>query len=522
MWSGVGYRCGFPNVNVVGECRAIRALFAAQEKGLTTSHPQIILLPMPNDRAVKLELHRPLSRIKGKKQPKHHSAGWEDIGPHLHLLAKATPLILRDIYEVCVSTGVAGVDATKVKVAPDDKAKSPEGIGYAASKQMIQDLREWGAAGKEGDTGRRRFADLDMPGGMRSALSKTAWTAYKNRKKTAPYLTAERILVRAQEIEVGRDDKGIVIDLGLFSQDHESYKDFGGTVRFAVRKSTGAHRGLIEEIAEGKRPHGSASLRYVKGKKRRKKDKTKGKWFLHLSYTPDEVEPKTADPNRAVAVHRGIGNALYVLGTDGKTYKMPGQKLLAQRRKLQARLKSKQRMAPEERGKGSRGHGKDRRTEILRLKTTIDDVTKTFCQQAAAWLVRLVVRGGYSMVIIEDYGGIEPNEDRTLRRVLDRFPLYGLKEAIKLALTKQGVSLIEGPSTYISSTCPVCENADEKQHTSTNNFRCKKCVGLVRPADYVAAFWLLKLGGADTGYVEKKLKMSIQLEETAKKKKLSL
>lgn len=446
-------------------------------------------------RAIRLELVKPLSE------------SWDEAGPILRLLAKATPKLLNAAYEARVACGVAGAAAVKEAVAPDAKAASGDGLAYQATLRAVERLRAWG------EKKRHAFAKLDVPGGMTSAIARAACQAYARRDQEHSRFASERILVRATETKLAKDPRGVVVSLQLRP---------AGRVTFATAYSRGKHYEAVKAIIahdcaaagcgkqEGKREAyhapwhpGDCKLQY---------DRERGKWYALIAYEAPVREVVKLDSGKTLAVHRGVRNALYMLGTSGQSAALSGGKFMAQRRHLQVRTREIRRISVDELGRGAKGHGKSRRLERYSvLEDKIGRVTGTFCQQAAARVSRLAREWGCGVVMIEDYGGIEPHADRTMRRVLDRFPLHEMKLAIQHRLELDCIELRESPSEYISSTCPRCANADMRQHNvRTNTFHCSAC-GFERPADWVAAWWLLKHGGGDMTELESRLARELEL-----------
>jgi len=244
-------------------------------------------------------------------------------------------------------------------------------------------------------------------------------------------------------------------------------------------------------------------------------DERRKKWYALLAYHAEEAAPRTVDPARVLVVHRGVNNVLTLLPSTGeRAVFIAGQKFIGQRKKLQARMRDMRRVSSCERGSGAQGHGVARRFESYdALEGKLSRIVHTTCQQWAAQVAETAERFGCGMVVIEDYGGIEPQENDYLRRCLDRFPFFRLKTAIQQALMKRGMHLEEVPSEYVSSKCPRCAAADTRFHnTRTNVFHCKEC-GFERPADFVAALNMLRRSSADTTTWDKKLEQERKLAE---------
>lgn len=434
------------------------------------------------NRAIRLELVKPLSER------------WEDVGPTMNMLASATPKLLNAAMDARIAIDIAGRDAVKDKVAPEAKAASSEGLSYQAVLKAADRLRVWGAKEKN------FYSKLEVPGAMASAISRVASKAFCKRKQTRPYFESKLILVRGDSFSLKEDDEGVTIKVKLRTK---------GAVIFAVASSCGVHHGTLQKILSGEFPIGDCKI--VKVKK---------KWYAIISYECQPQPNPGLDPDRALIAHRGVNNVLYLLATSGQSKSLPGEKFMAQRKQLQERMKRLRKVSVEERGKGARGHGTVRRVKTYDgLEGKLKNVTHTFCQQAAAFLARYAVLWGCGTVIIENYNGIEPDEDPALRRILDRFPFNELKQSISFKLERESIALKETPSAYISTTCPRCKHCDPSNHNKhTGVFHCKVCV-FERPADWVASYWMGFHSGVDMSLFEKRLAREKKLADSLRKKK---
>lgn len=444
-------------------------------------------------RTAKLELTKPLSE------------SWDDFGRTMRLLLKATPKVLRAAYDARVAGDIVGAKALKIAVCPETKGASLDALAYQAALREIENLRKWGAK-KNND-----FAGLEMPGGMVSQIARTACQALSAEKKARREgrasakgrtgFTSQLIFARAQETRVSRADDGTYsLTLNLRPNGCAS------RVTLAVSPRTrGARRDTLRKIAAGEYQHGDCKLKW---------DERRKKLYAFLSYEMPDAAPLTVDPRRALVVHRGIRCALYLLATDGKAQKKHSNLISVRKRQL-ARHRD-----PGDEGRGARGHGAKRRNRSReRTRGVIDRTTRTVFQQLAAYIVQYALANGYGLILIEDYGGIEPDDERAIRRIMSVFgwSLYGLKQAILEAAEKAGITVTEVPSAYISSTCPACENADTAQHNKrTDFFRCKRC-SFERPADWVAAYWMMRRGDVDMSAIDKSLARQLSLAESLRK-----
>jgi IS605 OrfB family transposase len=314
------------------------------------------------------------------------------------------------------------------------------------------------------------------------------------------------IYIRNRGLSLRVGEKGGV-DIGL--------RITGGRTGFswwALRPHKAAHWETIRDLVDSRPDVTLGDVKVVLDDGKRFRDR-KGKWYAIISYS--EPKPPPAAGSGTMAVHRGIYNFLTYASDDGHFGCLArGNKLLQQKRALEARHRSA-RVSPYELGAGALGRGQKRR---MRCYEAVGDklarIEKSACQQTAAHVVRVAQERGCSRVVIEDYGGIEPNEERGARRFIVRFPFFQLKTAIEWACTKAGITMAEVPSDYIATTCPRCGAIDPASKGQHGVFHCKAC-GYDRPADYVSALHMLRRSGADMGTWDarfaKELKIAQQL-----------
>jgi len=166
---------------------------------------------------------------------------------------------------------------------------------------------------------------------------------------------------------------------------------------------------------------------------------------------------------------------------------------MAQKRKLAARRRDAMMIKACERGGGAQGHGTARRYEIRdALADKERRLTRTFCQQTAAQVRKLAIAWGCGRVVIGDYGGLDPDEERAVRRFVPRPPLHELKTDIVNALQPVGIEVDEVSESYVSQTCPRCGHVDARMHNRrTGVFHCIIC-RFEGKADEVSALHMLR------------------------------
>ena len=414
---------------------------------------------------------------------------WDELGALLRTQRRIIRQLLRAGMDARIACGVVQAKAVKEVVAPDTKGVSAQAMVYQAIRRELDRIQ----AGKWSPETRTALA---LSGGMLSCLSQRVMQDYKTRSS---YQAAQPIPVRKANTRVSLLNGAIVFDTLLIGSRR---------TRVVLRAGRGTDWHKWKQVANGELPYGEGKFVYNEHRK---------KWYVKLAIDIPDAAPLTVDPARALIVHRGVRNALTLMATTGQYRTEKGAKLQAQLRQFQARISEAKRVSGAELGSGARGHGKRRRYEHYEaLSGKRHRIITTWCQQQAATVVDFAKRCGCALVVIEDYGGIKPDPDARMRRVLDRFPLYRLKQAIADALELQGMQLSEVPAHYISSTCPACGSQDTRQHNHvTGVFHCCECK-LERPADFVAAILMLRSADVDSSVWDERMSKFEKLREAAR------
>lgn len=387
------------------------------------------------------------------------------------------------------------------------KGNKPEASVYMRVSEALDGYRDWAA--KHPDKQVRERASVDVGTGILSAIARIGsdafqkWKKSKGNERIPSFGKGQPIPVREQESRIKRDKKGFVLECKLKS-------GLGEWHRFALAPSSGKHHEFLRNIAEKKDgfEQGAIKIDY---------DERRKKWYGLISYSYPKPPPaKECDPDRVMVLHRGVHNFLVAASSAGHWNVVArGGKLLALKRKLAARRRSMAAVASSELGQGAKGHGTERRYEAREAVGDLEArCIKTFCQQTAAKVRVLARQWGCGRIVIGDYGGIDPDEERALRRFVPRFPLYQLKSAIANALEPLSVELEEVSESYVSQTCPRCGTCDAIHNRRTGIFHCNICQfgGFSRPADWVSAILMLRRAEPVTNEHDRRLEQSYELE----------
>lgn len=404
---------------------------------------------------------------------------WAELGPELHAYRAAATQ--------CVNGALFAVHKASTEGLPDGKLWT---AAYQEIPAIEAGFRAWAAGLEEKTTTQARMAALEFGGATKSLLAQVAYEFFRKwRRERGKIHSAGRgfpVPVRADKVKVSQDATGhVLLEMRIAA---------GTSSRTCVRLATsyGWHRETLLKIAAKEFAHGSVNIVYDERAKR--PDGAKGKWYAIVSYKqPKPQLPAGCDPNKLLVLHRGQHNFLTAITSTGRgPWFLHGSKLKVAKERFQAARRSRGRASTVELGSGAKGHGRTRR---LASSTHLSDKESrfidTFCQQAAAWAIKLAKQEGCGTLVIGEYGGIGPNKDDEKRRFLLRFPYYRLKKAVASAAAGAGMELQEVSEVHVSSECPRCGNLDMNQAKDTEVFVCSLCT-FSRKTDHVSTILMLR------------------------------
>jgi hypothetical protein len=460
-------------------------------------------------RAMRVEIGKPIG------------FGWDELGK---ILRARFGIAHRAMNAAIIAVHVASKDAK------NDTALQT--VAYKAAGEELESFKAWALAQR--DPVVQALGETHIPGGMQSAWATHAYGEWRKFAKSRgedgfpTHRKGQPIMVRR-----GSDPKsrewGLTIDEGgqlVLHANLDSTRDhMVGHRRLTIRPGRGAQWALLRELASGEGTATLGDLKIIYDKRARRKDGKRGKWYGIIAYSrPITPRPESLDPKRALIIHRGAYNAITAMGTDGFYAALArGGKLAVKKKRLHERRRQIQdSMKRAEIGKGACGHGRKRRLKPL---TDIDDkearVIHTFCQQNAAAIRKLCIQRGYGTVVIGEYGGIQPHEDREIRRFVPRFPLHEQKSCIVNALQPLGVEVIECDERYVSQICPVCDNCDPRNHhVHRGMFHCTDpTCNYDREVDWVSTLHMLRRAGVDRSEWDRRLETHARFVKASAKKK---
>lgn len=394
---------------------------------------------------------------------------WDELGTDLRGLRFVASRAINAAVTACELSRVGGWDV------------APETCAYRAILWTLAEFRAWASESRDDQT--KRYAAVEPAGGTLAAWEQYAYLMWKRwlkegRRSSLPSAKhGAPILVRHQEWKFKEDPNGrVVLDVRLTT---------AGTKRheISVKAGHGSSWEKLRRMQKGELVARDMKLVY---------SERDGKWFAILSYEEPPPPPRTGE--HVLIVHRGCRNFLTFLRDDGRYSSESGSKVLAFKRKMRARAKSLQTaLSRGELGSGARGHGRRRRHKSIDVLHQKENAfLKTHTQQTVARAIELARQWDCGEIVWEDYGGIPPNEDRSIRRFVERYPLFKLGQAMEWACKREGFKASQTPAAYISTKCPECGVVDVASHnTRTGVFHCAAC-GCDRLADWVAAYWMLQ------------------------------
>jgi hypothetical protein len=333
-----------------------------------------------------------------------------------------------------------------------------------------------------------RRAQFTMPGAMASAYADLAFAHYETFRKSSrgekslpSFRKGSPILFRSDMVKVsyvppeGGRPGGYVLRVALGASDNWDLVvvPMGGSAHATMRAVTGG-----DPAASWK----ALDCKIVRRKK---------KWFAKLAY----ARPRpafTGDPKVVCAVHLGVRNALTISCSDGRAQILDtGGKLLHVKAQMAARRKRLSEVGKNgSLGGGSRGHGTPTRfSRLEQLEDAEARYTKTQIQQWASACVKRAMMWNAGTIVLEDYSPKEladQAESEYVERLIRKFPLAALRDAIAFAALKAGVRVEKHSAAYISQTCPECGVVDPANDKKDGMFGCVAC-GHRREVDLVAA-----------------------------------
>lgn len=388
-------------------------------------------------------------------------------------------------------------------IAADHMGLGGDAKRLEAIRRELEEIREWGAK-----NGREDMASLNLASAVTDALQMKArqmWQKYlKDRRQTKipSFGAGAPIFIRDGGWDLSRDARGFVLGVRLT-------EGRTGMTRFAIAGSHGKHWETLRTLHDAGAKLGDCKIVY---------DDERRKWYALLAYTTPAPIAPPCDPDAVLVLHRGVYNFLTAMSSTGQFAIVDrGNKLLAQKRQFAARTRSAKTAAGAgSLGTGGRGHGRGRRYESYSmLEDKLARIIDTTCKTTAARALTLARQWGCGTVVIEEYGGIEPDDDRGARRFITRFPFAQLKGSVAWACKRDGFSVREVPSFYVSTTCPRCGNQDSAQVNHHGTFKCRRCE-FTRGADFVAALHMLRAAKPDGTAWDEKLRIEADFARSLK------
>ena len=324
------------------------------------------------------------------------------------------------------------------------------------------------------------------------------WLKNRHDMRVPSFRRGAPIAVSGTGWSIKKDGKGYVLRVQLAgSPRHPS------TIEFALGVDGGSAHAMLRQICEAGEGVKPGDCKIVREERRSPGDGiTRSVWAARLSVTRPATKA-TLDPEKKLAVHRGIRTFLTAADTSGWTDAIDdGSQLLAFKAQMMRRRHDWYGYKKHP-GKRAKGRGWWRRYEMYRkLEETEENFTQSFIRERAAWIVAKATQRGCGTIVLEDYSAKELADgagSERVERLIRRFPLAALREAIVWSAKKAGLSVDVVASEWESCTCPKCGNVDAGQDSGRGNFTCTASgCGLRRSVDAVACWNMLLRAGTGT------------------------
>lgn len=357
--------------------------------------------------------------------------------------------------------------------------------GLAERAQKSKKHREW-------LTDRAEFS---MSGALLAELGQmnaTALDKWKKNSRTEAFPTRKRdqpIPLRAADAwKLEAHSDGLDLSLKLSGGS-------GGWHKFAAKVQGASHHAVVRAYLDGDASRKSAKLIWDPRRKR---------WIVQAVFG---VRRKPPAEGKGVATLRvGMRDFVYLLGSDGWVTAPAVTESVVATKIGFAHRKAALMQSIKNPGGGKNGHGKRRK---YRAYSALDDKERrwvdTWCKQLAAKVAATCAERGYVRVLLQELTKSLPGDltsaierqNPHLGKLLRRFPMFQLQNAIAWALTKRGIAVEVVSDAYNAQRCPECGTVDAaSHHPKTQGFRCVSC-GLDLPSDYVAGWNTLDANEVD-------------------------
>jgi transposase len=205
-----------------------------------------------------------------------------------------------------------------------------------------------------------------------------------------------------------------------------------------------------------------------------KRNQKKHKWFMYVSWTEYRPDPKPGEEKHA-AVNFGINVFIQALAEDGAEWVDMGADILMKRRQFENRrwrIKKTMRRF----GRGSRGHGKNRRElPLKRIGDAEHRFVETRLRQSAHDLIAWCIEHHVTHLWLEDLTGIrEEFEQKTegeaheeVKRFIHSWPFFKYRQFVEREGSERGVVVQVKSADSVSQRCPRTSCA----HVSEDNVR---------------------------------------------------
>ena len=470
------------------------------------------------------KLARKLERKKAREQEmisvikldviKPLNMTWEEARTVLNKIRYVGHRVMNDVMRMCILAYLSKTGKTALGPLGEDLHTA----AYREAGKRIAECKE-------------HIEDLSISSNVQNAWTGHAFHTYSSRLKDMlkgemsipSYRKGSPIMLLATGWSLSRDSKGYVLSVALM-------EGRSGRVSFAVACNGGRDHGSLREFIAGVPGVRQGDMKLVFNPKANNSQKNKekrckgGGWEAHITIARPKPPPLDLDPDRKLAVHRGMTCLLTYATDDGKemgSLQHVGPMGILDYGKVIKDFKDQ--MASRRQGfyrrrrkysKRSRGRGYWNRYEQYRaLEDKEACFVKKHMELVACDVLALAKKRGCGTIVMDDWSArelaneVESKDGNVAAWFIRRWPFGAQREAIEKKLANTGIKVEIVESAGESITCPSCRNIDPSQVKAARRpgemamFHCANpSCDFVRGVEFVAAWNMLHQAGKPEAY----------------------
>lgn len=338
-----------------------------------------------------------------------------------------------------------------------DKPAEASSYAYWVFQAAVE---EWCKKQKEEFRKKLRVGSSISAFSSKSAADKYKSWLKEQAEKCPPWFKAKSFTIPEKSINLTMAGRDLTVNLNLAT---------GVLISAKAYARGGSEWTIIRKLVSGE---------YQKRDARVVWDDNRHKWLLRISYS--YARPRQVTDGNTIVIVPSMNSLVHMFTNEARSLpKFDSISLIGWKNRMDGR-RGEIRSHFNHIGSGSRGHGTKRRYRLMTdLSEKEANFTTTWIRQQAAHVVSIAQQNGVSLVIMDDWSTPVPcfHNDRRLEKMLRRFPICSLLDAIQFACMKAGIKAIRH---VCSPNCPNCDAMNDKikpfrKWSGDQLLRCEAC-----------------------------------------------